>query len=308
MVACLRAHWRAIALQALSRAGKSGTNACFGELARRGGQRKNQHAPDTMPGHVVRLNANVCGTRWPRRAAREPDTNYDGNADAAVARPTRRSHRPDGGSGAYNQTQCSTLPRSSFLCHAEMTVAGVKADSNRGCRGGQTECWTLQLPPAAAPRKEGKWPACVGAGRGCRGGRREAGPDKPRPLPRLPQGMACWRRSEFLGELLTRAPDPPTLFSLFASGVDSRPDKSKNRLGPRPSGLGSGGETRWSTLQRAATHCKCMHKLHVCLHVHACMLVRIIHMQRTATTATHCNALQHTATHRNTLQLVRLFT
>jgi len=76
--------------------------------------------------------------------------------------------------------------------------------------------------------------------------------------------------------------------------------------------------THWSTLQRAATHCKCMHKLHVCLHMHACMLVRIIHMRRTATTATHCNALQRaatlcnalqrTATRCNTLQLVRLFT
>ena len=50
--------------------------------------------------------------------------------------------------------------------------------------------------------------------------------------------------SLYVGELPTRAPDPPTLFSLFASGVNSRPEKSKYRLGPRPSGLGSGGETR----------------------------------------------------------------
>ena len=41
-------------------------------------------------------------------------------------------------------------------------------------------------------------------------------------------------------------PELPTLgpFSpFFASGVDSRPKKSKNSLGPRPSGLGSGGVT-----------------------------------------------------------------
>jgi len=42
-------------------------------------------------------------------------------------------------------------------------------------------------------------------------------------------------------------PKLPTLgpFSpFFASGVDSRPKKSKNSLDSRPSGLGSGGETR----------------------------------------------------------------
>jgi len=48
-------------------------------------------------------------------------------------------------------------------------------------------------------------------------------------------------------------PKLPTLgpFSpFFASGVDSRPKKSKNSLDSRPSGLGSGGETR-----------SCRHKL-----------------------------------------------
>jgi len=104
----------------------------------------------------------------------------------------------------FGRQRCNRKP-SHHLCHAEITVAGVKAGNSRGCRGGQTECWTLQLPPAAAPRKEGKRPACVGAGRGCRGGRTEAGPDKLRPLPSLPQGIACWRRSEFLGAVLTRA-------------------------------------------------------------------------------------------------------
>jgi len=146
--------------------------------------------------------------------------------------PTRRSHRPDGDSGAYNQAQCSTLPRSSFLCHAEITVVGVKAGSSRGCRGGQTECWTLQLPPAAAPRK---WPACVGAGRGCRGGRTEAGPDKLRPLPRLPQGMACWRRSEFLGELPSSRPSDPFLPFRLGSRLPTREIEKPPRaptLGP----------------------------------------------------------------------------
>jgi len=78
-----------------------------------------------------------------------------------------------------------------------------------------------------------------------------AGPDKVRPLPRLPQGMTCWRRSEFLGELPTRAPDPPTLFSLFASGVDFRSEKSKNRLGTRPSGLRLGARPSGWEVKRA---------------------------------------------------------
>ena len=38
-----------------------------------------------------------------------------------------------------------------------------------------------------------------------------AGPDKLRPLSRLPQGMACWRRSEFLGELPSSRPSDPFL-------------------------------------------------------------------------------------------------
>ena len=61
--------------------------------------------------------------------------------------------------------------------------------------------------------------------------------------------MACCRGSIFLGELPTLAPDPRTLFSLFCIGVDSRPKKSKNSLGPRPSGLGSGGTTRRKRLE-----------------------------------------------------------
>jgi len=36
----------------------------------------------------------------------------------------------------------------------------------------------------------------------------------------------------------------PSPCSEFLKKVNSRPEKSKNRLGPRPSGLGSGGETR----------------------------------------------------------------
>jgi hypothetical protein len=38
----------------------------------------------------------------------------------------------------------------------------------------------------------------------------------------------------------------PSPCSEFLKKVNSRPEKSKNRLGPRPSGLGSGGETRCS--------------------------------------------------------------
>jgi len=116
--------------------------------------------------------------------------------------------------------------------------------------------FTLDISAAATSLEATSCVCRAGAGRGCRGGRTEAGPDKLRPLPRLPQGMALWRRSEFLGELPTRAPDPPTLFSLFPSGVDSRPEKSKNRLGTRPSGLGSGGETRWHGLPMHARNCK----------------------------------------------------
>ena len=49
-------------------------------------------------------------------------------------------------------------------------------------------------------------------------------------------------------------PKLPTLgpFSpFFASGVDSRPKKSKNSLDSRPSGLGSGGETRSHTFLKS---------------------------------------------------------
>ena len=53
-------------------------------------------------------------------------------------------------------------------------------------------------------------------------------------------------------------PELPTLgpFSpFFASGVDSRPKKSKNSLDSRPSGLGSGGVTRGGFLSiKAAPH------------------------------------------------------
>ena len=54
----------------------------------------------------------------------------------------------------------------------------------------------------------------------------------------------------------TRRPELPTLgpFSpFFASGVDSRPKKSKNSLDSRPSGLGSGGETRWGFYHRSGS-------------------------------------------------------
>jgi len=146
--------------------------------------------------------------------------------------PTRRSHRPDGGSGAYNRTQYSTLSRSSFLCHAEITVVGVKAGNSRGCRGVQSECWTLQLPPAAAPRKESKWTACVGAGRGCRGGRTEAGPDQLRPLR---ASHSCREWPNFRLHLNFYASPVPFLFSPRESTPDPRNRKTASvpTLGPR---------------------------------------------------------------------------
>ena len=40
----------------------------------------------------------------------------------------------------------------------------------------------------------------------------------------------------------------PSPCSEFLKKVNSRPKKSKNSFGPRPSGLGSGGVTRWPNL------------------------------------------------------------
>jgi len=63
--------------------------------------------------------------------------------------------------------------------------------------------------------------------------------------------------------------------------------------------------TRYNTLQHTATCCNMLQQ-HNSSPAHIqysrCTFVYVARLQQTATTATHCNTLQHTATHCNTPQ------
>jgi len=70
-----------------------------------------------MLSHVVRRNANVCGTKWLRRAAapQSPIQTTMALQPLLYHTPNWKSHRLDGVGGRYNPTKRSTLPHSSFL-------------------------------------------------------------------------------------------------------------------------------------------------------------------------------------------------
>ena len=64
-----------------------------------------------MLSHVVRRNANVCGTATPQ----SPIQTTMALQTLLYHTPNWKSHRLDGVGGRYNPTKCSTLPHSSFL-------------------------------------------------------------------------------------------------------------------------------------------------------------------------------------------------
>ena len=142
-----------------------------------------------MPGHVVRLNANVCGTRWPRRAARDPDTNYNGNADAAVARPNPEITPPGWWQWCEKSNTVQLCPAAHSFATQRSPWRVLKLAAAEAVEEVKQSAGPCSCHPRPRPEKESKWPACVGAGRGCRGGRTEDGPDKLRPLPRLQLGI-----------------------------------------------------------------------------------------------------------------------
>jgi len=70
-----------------------------------------------MLSHVVRRNANVCGTIWLRRTAapQSPIQTSMVLQTLLYHTPNLKSHRLDGVGGRYIPTKGSKLPQSSFL-------------------------------------------------------------------------------------------------------------------------------------------------------------------------------------------------
>ena len=74
-----------------------------------------------MPGHVVRLNANVCDTKWPRRA----DTTYDGTVGVVQTQfldcvgTTPQTEDYTAWAVAMVRTMLSAATTAQFLCLAD---------------------------------------------------------------------------------------------------------------------------------------------------------------------------------------------